>query len=288
MNKPAQPQTQADRPIFIGGLMKSGTSLLRILLGQHSAVFSCFESHWFEDAMRRHWDDPTSRRMELFLNFFEIERADYDVLCATKRAAPAREFIDIAMAFCTTRAGKSRWVEKTPGNIIHWQLIKQLWPDGRFIHVTREYKDCFASWKEWRGDSLDTFMAAVSESYANADGLLGTCSESYLEVDHDALVNDPQTTMRRVLEFAELDWEPACAVIDLAHTNYERAKVIDVLSRDSHTNVSLTKPIFTDSVGHYKSLLSTQEIDRIERELAPYYAIYQDRWGGSSARSRSG
>lgn len=270
----------ADRPIFIGGLMKSGTSLLRILLGQHSAVFSSFESHWFEDGIRRHWDDPTSRRMELFLKFFEIEQADYESLCATKRAAPDREFIDIAMGFCTERAGKTRWAEKTPGNIIHWPLIKQLWPDARLIHVTREYKDCYASWKTRRGDSLDAFMAAVSASYANAKDLLGKESDRYMEVDHDALVRDPEATMGRVLEFADLAWEPACAIINLEHTNYERGKVIEVLGKDSHTNISLTKPIFTDSIGQYRSLLCAHEIDRIESELAPYYEIYGDLWAG--------
>jgi len=34
-------------PIFVGGYFKSGTSLLRALLGQHPDVASGLETHWF-------------------------------------------------------------------------------------------------------------------------------------------------------------------------------------------------------------------------------------------------
>ena len=35
-------------PIFIGGMFKSGTSLLRAMLGQHSAIASGLETYWFD------------------------------------------------------------------------------------------------------------------------------------------------------------------------------------------------------------------------------------------------
>lgn len=35
-------------PIFIGGLYKSGTSLLRAMLGQHSNIASGLETFWFD------------------------------------------------------------------------------------------------------------------------------------------------------------------------------------------------------------------------------------------------
>ncbi|MDP6272194.1 MAG: sulfotransferase, partial [Alphaproteobacteria bacterium] len=35
-------------PIFIGGLYKSGTSLLRAMLGQHANIAAGLETNWFE------------------------------------------------------------------------------------------------------------------------------------------------------------------------------------------------------------------------------------------------
>ena len=270
----------SDRPIFIGGLMKSGTSLLRVLLGQHPDLFASFETHWYKPEIADDWADPQSRRMRYLRSFFKLSDDDYAALVAAKREAPEREFIDIVLAFCTERAGKRRWAEKTPGNIRHLSLIRRIWPTAKLIHVTREYRDCFASWKARRGDSLDTFLSAAKSAYADLDGLLGTEADSYLEVDHDQLVRAPEATMRRVLAFAELDWSPACAALDLDATGEERQKVIEVVGKDSHTNVSLSRPIFTDAIGQWQDVLLPEEAQRIERELAPYYAILGERWSG--------
>lgn len=268
----------ADRPIFIGGLLKSGTTLLRALLGQHPALFASFETHWYEPEIRERWSDPSSRRMRYLLDFFGLSEAEYADIAATKRAEPGREFIDIVLERCAARAGKCRWAEKTPGNIRHFKLIRQQWPSARFIHVTREYRDCFASWKTRRGDTIDAFLAAAAAAYREIDGLLGSTAEGYLEVDHDELVCAPEKTMRRVLDFAGLDWCSACAELDVAATQGERQKVMQVVGKDSHTNVSLSRPIFTTSIGQWRTMLTEAEADRIEHDLAPYYAILGERW----------
>lgn len=265
-------------PVFIGGLMKSGTSLLRTLLGQHSDLFASFETHWFDDAVRDHWDDPTSRRMQYLLEFYEIGGPTYTRLCDEKRAAPGREFIDILLDHCTRRAGKRRWAEKTPGNIHHYHLIRRTWPDARFVHVTREYRDCFASWKDKRKDSIEDFLASAKTAYGDVDGLLGQRSAEYLEVDYVELVTRTEETMRRVLDFAGLDWQTACASLDLTTTARERERVKQVIGRDSHTNISLSKPIFGDSIGQWRRILTAEEAARIEAELAPFYAVLGDRW----------
>jgi len=268
----------ADRPIFIGGLMKSGTTLLRVLLGQHPDVFASFETHWYEPEVREGWSDPTSRRMTFLLRFFELSEDEYAMLVGKKRAEPRREFIDIVLDYCARRAGKTRWAEKTPDNIRHFRLIRQQWPNAKVIHVTREYRDCFASWKTHRSDTLDTFLAAATSAYQDIGSLLGTSAEGYLEIDHDELVRRPEETMRLVLEFAELSWSPACAALDLAKTRQERERVKEIVGKDSHTNISLSRPIFTDAIGQWRKMLTDDEAKRIKRELASYYAILGGRW----------
>jgi hypothetical protein len=216
--------------------------------------------------------------MRYLLEFFDLNDAEYADIAAKKRNEPRREFIDIVLEHCAARAGKPRWAEKTPGNIRHFRLILQQWPSARFIHVTREYRDCFASWKARRGDGIEAFLAAAAAAYAEIDGLLGSRAEAYMEVDHDELVRAPAATMRRVLAFAELDWVDACAELDLVATAGERQKVIEVVGKDSHTNVSLSRPIFTSAIGQWRTILTEAEAGRIARDLAPYYAILGERW----------
>lgn len=260
--------------------MKSGTTLLRTLLGQHPDLYSGFETHWYEREIRLGWNDATSKRMGYLLRLYNLDNRDYTVLCNTKQATPDREFIDIVLEFCAQRSGKPRWAEKTPGNIRHYRLIKRQWPSARFIHVTRDYKDCYASWKLRRGDSLDTFVTAVRDAYSDVWDLLGTTTSDYLEVDYGDLVPDTRTTMRRVLEFAEVPWDPACTSLDLESTQDEREKIVEVVGRDSHTNISMSKPIFTDAIGQWRDMLTNEEARRIERELDTYYAALGRRGTG--------
>lgn len=271
----------ADRPIFIGGLMKSGTSLLRVLLGQHAQVFASFETHWFDPAIRENWADPTSRRMGYLRKFFAIDDADYARLCDMKSAHPEREFIDIVLSEAAKSAGKTRWAEKTPGNIRNWPLIQRLWPDALLVHVTREYRDCFASWKERRGDTLEDFLEDARGAYTAINPLLGRNTPSYLEIDYTELVQTPEATMRRVLAFAGLPWDANCAAINTKKTAHERKTVRAITGRDSKTSISLEKPIFDSSIGQWHDLITREEAETILETLAPFYDLLGSKWGAA-------
>jgi hypothetical protein len=275
--KPSAKDTSL-RPIFIGGLMKSGTTLLRALLGQHPRLFGSFETHWFDDSVRFGWGEPESRRMRLLFSLLGLERDEYDHLCLQMQAEPRREFIDVVMQYCCERAGKARWVEKTPDNIRHWRLIQQSWREPTLIHVTREYKDVYASWKIRRGDSLEIFLAAAKTAYEDIRPTLGRDSQGYLEVDYQDLVCDTETVMRRILDRVGEDWHPGCAVLDVDHGTRERTKFKQLMGRESWTLVSLSKPIFTNSIGQWREHLSKEEAARIETELAEYYEIFGAKW----------
>ncbi len=264
-------------PIFIGGLMKSGTSLLRVLLGQHKDLYASFETHWFEETVRNHWHDPASTRMKYIVEFFELENA-YSELCNYKANQPDREFIDILMQYCTQRARKKRWVEKTPANIRHWTLIREIWPDAYLIHVTREYRDCFASWKVRRGNDLDTFINAVDIAYEDIDGMLGSNTDNYMEVDYIDLVSDTENAIKKILDFVDAIWDDNCVRINTVNTSEEREKVKQVVGKDSKTSISLSKPIFTDSIGQWKTLLTTVEAEYIKSKLSKRYTQLGSHW----------
>lgn len=262
--------------------MKSGTSLLRVLLGQHPSLYATFESHWHEPAIREHWDDPSSRRMGFLRSFLEIDDDTYAGLVAAKRAEPEREFIDIVYEAMAARAGKPRWVDKTPDNIRRFSEIRAIWPEATLIHVTREFRDCFASWKDKRGDDLATFLAAARDAYDDLGELVGTRrAPGYLEVDYAELVGDTPAAMTRVLEALGEPVDEACLAVDLEATARERETVRQVTGRDSHTNRSLARPIFTESVGQWRRLLGEEEAATIRRELTPLYDRLGGRWGDS-------
>lgn len=276
------PYGLAVKPIFIGGMMKSGTSLLRVLLGQHPDLLTTFETHWFDDAVRQGWSDPGSRRMTFLREFLELDDAAYAKLVAAKHKEPDREFIDLVFALLLAREEKRRWIEKTPDNVLHFENLRAIWPDATLIHVTREPRDCFASWKDKRGDDLETFLAAANRVWDALGDKIGLGHQpGYLELDYADLVTDTPTSMANLLRGLGEPWHDSVAALDLDATERERETVKRVTGRDSHTNRSLVRPIFSDSIGQWRHILTPAEAETIVTELAPLYERMGKRWMSS-------
>ena len=205
----------AKNPVFIGGLMKSGTSLLRVLLGQHPLLYASFETHWFTDDVRKKWHVTTSQRMKLLLELFNLKNDEYINLCGIKNQEPDREFIDIFLNYCAVKDSKERWIEKTPDNIKYWSLIKKQWKNPKFIHVTREYKDCYASWKSKRGDNIEEFLKKTINSYDDIKSILGKNTTNYMEIDYTELVFDTENSIKKILEFIECPFNKNCLYLGI-------------------------------------------------------------------------
>lgn len=251
------------KPIFIGGLMMSGTSLARKLLGRHSRLFAGLETHWFSEEFRTTWRDPDSRRQRWMCEFFEVEPAHADEL--RRQSENAFEYFARFMSHCTARAGKQRWVEKTPDNIRHTDLIRERWPEARVVHVVRDYRDVCASWKVNRKQPVDEFIAAAQENVDALGGTLGTSSDWYSEVRYEDLVTRPEATLRSLCGFIGERFEPAMA--EYEGDGDEHEKILRVTGVDSTTARSLGRPIFTDSIGRWRKALTELEVSRIAEHL---------------------
>ena len=252
-------------PIFIGGMMKSGTSLVRALLGKHPSIFASFETHWFTFASRG-WRDASSQRQMWLRGLFDVDES----VCATLRkdARSGVDFFERFMAHCTRRAGKRRWVEKTPDNVRHLDTIWRHWPTALFIHVRRDFRDIYASWKRNRKRTLPEFLESAEATYRGLGPLLGATRPNYLEVRYEDLVHEPKKTMEAILAFVGEPWIDGIEHNDGDNDEYER--VLDVVGTKSTTALSLKRPIFTDSIGQWADVLTPAEARDIETRLAPY------------------
>lgn len=268
----------ASRPVFVGGLFKSGTSLTRVLLGQHPDLFASFETYWFVPEVSEHWDRPEGRRLAYLLEFYGVDQELYERFKATKRAEPGREFVDIVLEHARLASGKPRWVEKTPGNIVHIDRIHATWKDARVVLCTRDFRDTFASWKARRGNTLEEFIAACHEAYDPLAARLGKPDPAFETIDYSELIGDTESAMRRVLSYIDEPWDPRCASINLDDTRAERSLVHQVTGRDNLTLQSLAKPIFTSSLGQWREILTQDEAAAIESEFAAIYAVMGERW----------
>jgi tetratricopeptide (TPR) repeat protein len=186
------------RPLFVVGMPRSGTSLAEQILASHPAVFGGGE-----------------------LSFWKS--ASLEVGAATLREGPsvdlsarfAREYLQMLGELAPECA---RVVDKMPANFAHLGMIHAALPAARIIHMRR--------------NPIDTCLSIyfqnfhIAHSYSNDLGDLAHYYEEYLgvmehwrailpadavlDVPYEALVQDPETWSRKMVEFADLPWDEAC------------------------------------------------------------------------------
>ena len=250
-------------PIFIGGLFKSGTSLLRAMLGQHSRIAAGLETHWFEadwTGQRGRNGEPLTDYVERVASFFDIEQEW--ARKAAEQSISAPEFVSRTLDEFAARQGKLRWAEKTPGNILHVPQILDYWPDAKVIHIVRDPRDVYASLRQAnKWDSVEVFGnlwcdflgagVEASHSKANTTGALH-------DIRYENLILNPETCMKEVLKFIDEPWESDVAKFSGKSDDYE--KVVAHSGVASSTLDRLRHPLTDSRIGIWREMIGIDEL----------------------------
>ena len=195
--------SEGPQPIFVFGLPRSGTTLLDRLLGSHPQVVSVGE---LEDFPRQLCWAADQRglldvRMLERLPKLDYRQTGHRYLAQTQwRAHGARFFID-----------------KQPWNWMVAGLIQRALPHARLLHLVRDPMDvCFSNFRAMLGAryaySFD--LQTLGGHFHQYTRLMAHWHEAMpgriLDVSYRDLVGDTEATMRKVVEFCGLGWEPAC------------------------------------------------------------------------------
>jgi hypothetical protein len=272
-------------PIFVGGYFKSGTSLLRALLGQHPDVASGLETHWFaidpKRQLGRH-GEALHYSVSRLAAFFGLDEAD--IRAVTAEAETGEAFLDRLMQLHLTTQKKSRWAEKTPDNILHVDRIFDHWPSARFMHILRDPLDVYVSLLNCgKGDAPEVFARSWSDWMSGGEAVgreIGP--EKFRTVLYADLVNRPELVMRPLSEFLDLTWSSALATFEGQQDEFDL--VLRTTGKRSTTLESLSRPLFNDRVGVWQRDLDPVVAQNLQCELekAGGWSTYRrlcDAWG---------
>jgi tetratricopeptide (TPR) repeat protein len=190
-------------PVFIVGMPRSGTTLAEQIIAAHPLVFGAGErgdlSNAFGALGGGHTPDGVARIAALGTQ--ELDSAAAEYLATLHNLAP----------------GAARIVDKMPGNFVSLGLAALMLPGARVIHCTRDPRDI--------GLSIFTFRFFGHHPYAHDLGDLGWYIAEYqrlmthwyaalpvppLTVRLQDWVTDFGGSVRRVLDFLGLPYDPAC------------------------------------------------------------------------------
>jgi len=210
-------------PFFIVGASRSGTTLLRLMLNAHSRLAVPDELKYFRflDGTQTlaSWDMPRSpdAYRRLVRGYVTAHKAlvesvpgALEALCQSEEDRTARGPYRAFLRHWAQACGKERWGEKTPHNIFYVDVIVDMFPGGKFIHVVRDPRAVVQSMNASSYYSCETVFNALNWRRSIRDGrdLLGALpSDQHLTVRYEDLVREPTPTLRSVCAFLDEAFE---------------------------------------------------------------------------------
>lgn len=194
MRESAPPANLTPAPIFIIGMIRSGTTLLDQIVSSHPAVASGGELRfWIEETLRLVAQGSSS----------------HDLL------ALSEEYVNYAQLL----AGKGeRVTDKMPLNFAYAGIINLALPNARLLHIRRNPVDtCLSIYTTFFGQGAlfaynkRNVVEYYREYLAAMDYWRAELPPNrLLEIDYEELIADPVSVIPKVIEFCGLPWDEAC------------------------------------------------------------------------------
>jgi Sulfotransferase family len=264
----SQPQTPWEGPLFIVGMPRSGTKLLRGLLNQHPRIrIPDFETEFLPFLVR--WVQahgcPVDERSFARLHE-ELNRAPYFVY-RTARIGPlpvsewrtwcagrfdAAGLFEGLMRYETRTALGSGiiWGDKSPGYITQLDTIRERFPASRVVHLVRDVRDyCGSIRKAWKKD-VRRAAHRWGQDVLSAHRHCVTYASHCLEVRYEDLLESPAGALERVCDFLQVPFVQALTQLDRSVENIGDARGKTEIVRANRSK--------------YRAVLSQRELASIE------------------------
>ncbi len=217
------------RPLFIVGSARSGTTLLQYMLRSHPEIsLPTGESHFFIPfyKRRKEYGDLTNiRNIKSLLTdlyktkkpFFDEEmhgiRFDADTLASQMHLEGRSSVPEIISGIFEANAiaeGKSRWGDKTPYYILHLDTLLEMFPNAQFVHLIRDGRDCALSMLERKKDLkiFNIYHAAHTwNKYVKSGQDFGHRNpDSYFELRYEDILDRPNQTIQGLCAFLNIEF----------------------------------------------------------------------------------
>lgn len=226
----------SDRPVFVFGMPRSGTSLVEAILSAHPKATAAGELSFFDEQIDGLTEGHTG------------DNAFFDAALALDRKSAqriGRKYLTLLDGFSKKSA---RVIDKMPQNFEHLWLIALLFPNAHFCHVSRNPADTCVSiymtplpGKHGYCES----QQSLAHYYGQYRKLMAHWS-TVLPVEirnqsYETLVSDPDTERPALISHAGLAWDDACR-----HHESNEAQVF------TFSMAQVRQPIHTGAVNRFE------------------------------------
>lgn len=247
--------------IVIGGAARSGTTLVRSILGRHPMIVSGPETTVF----LRRISSPETLGERLGWEPATIEYWQ-------RQSRSQVEFIERFQQAMLEQSGKLFWAEKTPANVMRFSFARRCFPHSKLIHIIRDGRDAACSLRERtfakigntpRDSAEAARRCAVMWKVAVKAGLRHRPDPAYYEIRYEDLVLDPESTLRRLCDFLQVPWSPG--MTEPAWSGALGCRWNSFIADQTLASAA----IFSHSIGRWRRDLSPIDVEVLRPVIGP-------------------
>lgn len=213
---------ESNAPFFILGAQRSGTTMLRLMLNQHSRLAVPHETGFittFYHRLVEYGDLADRANAERLLDAIAqhplVRRGNHIPDRARVLERPISDFrslVDAILSAYAESLGKRRWGDKTPYYTPDIDLLWKIFPGTKFVHLVRDGRDVLLSQRkiEWLSNNVPRLAQDwrwKTTICHKVGSVLGP--EHYLELRYEDLVREPEKQLSEICTFLGEDFEPA-------------------------------------------------------------------------------
>lgn len=197
-------------PIFVVGAARSGTTWVFDIMASHPQVTGVYESWLFTPQnglaslfTSAHW--PSSRSgLSGLLPREDLIRdvRQFSTRLLSRAVRPEHRYI----------------VEKSPSHLFVMDLIHEVFPAARFVHVLRDGRDVCVSvraaskywvpqWAKTFGRSIYSSAQAWQHAVRRARQLGSDLGGQFLEIQYESIKQDPIESYRKLFDFCQIPYD---------------------------------------------------------------------------------
>ncbi|KPV95557.1 Sulfotransferase domain protein [Pseudoalteromonas sp. P1-9] len=222
---------KSQKPIFIVGMPRSGTSLIEKIIGSHTSVFNAGEIETFFSLSCTLLDSNTY----LFENVANLHEKQIKALS------------DQYLAKINSLSSGSCFItDKLPLNFLMVGVIKILFPNAKIIHCKRDRNDtCLSIYKKNFSNDNYRFaynLEALAKYYKSYEILMAHWHAEFpgeiLDVHYEKLALNPTEEIQNLIAQCGLEWQESCLDFHKTPSIVKTASAVQV-----------RQPMYTNSIG---------------------------------------
>jgi len=264
-------------PIFIGGCPRSGTSLMRAIIGSHPDVaifqWDLLLYTYFYDKFKNVDLTNVSNIHQLINDIFSTAQLKICDIALDKQVVLERiagekhlttgTIFRLFLEEYAKQVGRPRWGLKTPGNEFFADAIFADFPNAKMIYMVRDPRDVTTSIPFGRSRPFSHSLGIIRrwrKSVEQSQRNEHLHSGSYITVRYEDLVTDTESIVRQVCEVVQLPFDSEMLTMS-GHIGWRgNNSSFEDIGRD-------VKKISTSGIGRHRTVLGKSNIIMYQRML---------------------